>query len=67
MLTHLRFEMSNPTAERDHAIEDHLTLRDRIASLVTGSPVPISTTVASTDPISGADSHLKLPMPNVKP
>ena len=57
VLTQMRFEVSSLTAERDQAIQDHLTLRYRMTSLMSGDPVPIPTPVASTDPISGAVSR----------
>ena len=46
VLTQLRFKLSNLTAERELAIQDHRTLRDRMTSLVTGDLVPISTPMA---------------------
>ena len=41
VLSGLRFELSNLTAERKSAVHDHRTLRDSMASMVTGVPVPI--------------------------
>ena len=66
MLTQLRFEVSNLTAERGHAIQDHLALRDRVASLVTGNPVPISTPIAPIDLIPGAATHFDRNLTNRK-
>ena len=44
VLTQLRFEVSNLTTERKEcAVQDHLALWDRLASLVNGNSVPIST------------------------
>ena len=54
MLTQLRFELSKLNAEQYRAVQAHRTLRDRMASLVTGDPLPISTPVVSIDPVSEA-------------
>ena len=53
VLTHLCVEVSNLTAKKYRAVEDHLALRDRLASLVTRNHVPISTPVAPIDPFLG--------------
>ena len=48
----LRFASRNSTAERDRAIQDHRTLRIRLASQVTFYPIPVSNPVAPIDPTS---------------
>ena len=53
LFTYLRLELSNLIAERNRDIHDHRTLRDRLTSLVTGDPLPISTSVAPIVPFSG--------------
>ena len=53
-LTVLFFELYSFTDEKDRAIQAHRTLRNLMASLVTGGPVPIWTPMAPIDRISGA-------------
>ena len=54
VLTQLRFELSNLTAERDRTVHDHRMLRDRISSLVTSDSLLIPTLVKSIDLLYGA-------------
>ena len=51
VLNQLRYEVSKLTAKMFRAIQDHRTLRDHMASLVVGGPVPISTPVGPIVPI----------------